>query len=218
MSATLEIKMPERLSPAVLAYLDALGDMTPINEAVAVEERMLFRDHIEEASRTRHKWANRLGVTPTGHLKRAYESVLSAATATGARVEITSPGISRAFRDLEIRPRAKAYLTIPADAASYGKWVKDVKAEGWRIFRPVAPGGKGASRKKGAGAAGPFRNYLMGTKENHPPRVLFWLKKKVTVPQDRDLLPGETDVAQTAKDAIMAQLKRAAAAYKAKSQ
>jgi hypothetical protein len=157
----------------------------------AVQQRTA--DHIAKASVSRHKTADRLGAPHSGFLEFAPGRVRSEGrfphedgkrgfieprNATESSVDIiigNTPGLSRAFHDLVITPKEKKALTIPINAVSYAKSVKKVKAEGYRIHREgrVLKGGKGGG-------------------ETIP---LYVLCGRVTVPQDRGLLPLEEKVA-----------------------
>lgn len=102
--------------------------------------------YIADGASTRHKWANKLGATPTGMLEfRPSRSVSN--SKTGATIFSVSDsssatmviegimGIGRAFHDLEIYPQNASALTVPINKASYAKTVADLKGEGWHIFR-----------------------------------------------------------------------------------
>ena len=64
---------------------------------------------------------------PTGHLEKAARNTIWKAGADGALVTVTSPGITRAFRQLDIRAKGKM-LTIPARPSpeAYGKRAREV--------------------------------------------------------------------------------------------
>ena len=156
-------------------------------------------DHIAKASKDRHKTADRLGAPPSGFLEFAPGRVRSEGMfphddgkrgfieprdTTESSVDIVvgnTPGLSRAFHDLVITPKNKKALTIPINAVSYAKSVKKVKAEGYKIHREgrVLKGGKGGG-------------------ETIP---LYVLCGRVTVPQDRGLLPLEEKIADWAAEA-----------------
>ena len=162
-----------------------------------VQERTA--DHIAQASVTRHKTADRLGAPHSGFLEFAPGRVRSEGRyvdengrrgfieprdATESSVDIVignTPGISRAFHDLVITPKKAKALTIPINAVSYAKSVKKVEAEGYRIHRE----GRVLKGDKGSGG------------DTIP---LYVLCGRVTVPQDRGLLPLEQDIADWAAD------------------
>ena len=63
-------------------------------------------------------------------------------------VEIDVPGITRAYKDLTIRPKFRRYLAIPIHRSSYGKSPKDFsnlifikKKSGSRLLAEKASGG-----------------------------------------------------------------------------
>ena len=93
-------------------------------------------------------------------------------------------GISRAFAPLTLTPKNANALTIPVAAASYGHRVRELRRMGWNIFRP-----------KG-------HDILMGSINGSEAQALYALKKKVTIRQDRSLLPSDKDVSMTINLAI----------------
>lgn len=156
-------------------------------------------DHIAEASVSRHRTADRLGAPHSGFLEFAPGRVRSegryidengergfieprGATESSVNIVIgNTPGMSRAFHDLVITPKKAKALTIPINAVSYAKSVKKVKAEGYKIHRE----GRVLMGETGGGG------------ETIP---LYVLCGRVTVPQDRGLLPLETQIAQWAAE------------------
>ena len=63
-------------------------------------------------------------------------------------VDIDVPGVTRAYRDLTIRPKFRKYLAIPIHRSSYGKSPKDFgdlifikKKNGGRLLAQKTPGG-----------------------------------------------------------------------------
>lgn len=159
-----------------------------------VQERTA--DHIAQASVTRHRTADRLGAPHSRFLEFAPGRVRSVGKfvnedgtrgfieprdATESSVDIVignTPGLSRAFHDLVITPKKAKALTIPINAVSYAKSVKKVKAEGYSIHRE----GRILKGDKGGGDTIP----------------LYVLCGRVTVPQDRGLLPLEEEIAKWA--------------------
>lgn len=175
-------------------------------EDIGFRIQELTADHIARASVSRHKTADRLGAPPSGFLEFAPGRVrlegkyvdedgkrgfIEPRDATESSVDIiigNTPGLSRAFHDLVITPKKAKALTIPINAVSYAKSVKKVKAEGYRIHREgrVLKGGKGGG-------------------ETIP---LYVLCGRVTVPQDRGILPLEREIAEWAEEAAEAFLDR----------
>ena len=85
----------------------------------------LINRHLKRISPTRHRSANRLGATPTGHLE---QRPTFHATSNYAEVVIPIPGINRAFKDLTITPKDAPFLTLPLNAVSYGKRAATVRS------------------------------------------------------------------------------------------
>jgi len=159
-------------------------------------------DYIARGSATRHKWAQKLGAEPTGMLEfEPAEDVSRSKTGAkigldgfnGAEAEIAITGIEgigRAFRDLEIYPVNASALTVPINKASYAKTVKDLKDEGWHIFRRgrVLVGNHGQMT---GGRAVP----------------LFVLCAHVHIPKDAELLPSSALLYGWAIDEAMTELR-----------
>jgi len=165
-----------------------------------VQERTA--DHIAQASVTRHRTADRLGAPHSGFLEFAPGRVRSEGRfphedgkrgfieprdATESSVDIVignTPGLSRAFHDLVITPKKAKALTIPINAVSYAKSVRKVEAEGYSIHRQG--------------------RVLMGGKGGGDTIPLYVLCGRVTVPQDRGLLPMEQEIADWAAESVEA--------------
>jgi hypothetical protein len=80
---------------------------------VATAVRLLVKAALRKDQATKHKTARsfRPPAKPTGYWGRA--RVTYGADAEGAQVHVAAPGITRAFKDLEIHAKGKL-LTIPA--------------------------------------------------------------------------------------------------------
>jgi hypothetical protein len=194
----------EPVSDEASRVLDLLGqglaDRAEVHEFIADRAEHVTRDYLRKISATSHKTANRLGATPSGHLERAAESVTSTSDAEGATVTVTSPGITRAFQDITIKPGAgKKYLTIPATAEAYnrragsftdlrlqffkrGTLLALVKADQSSVATRTE---SGFSSERAAGGKG---------------TVFYWLKKSVFQTQDRTLLPSDQHLIAAAEE------------------
>ena len=158
--------------------------------------RILVQRHLRSVAPSRHRWATLLGGRRTGHLTKGARLVTAHAAADHAVVEVPIPGISRAFGDLTIVPQNADMLTIPARAAggiSYGRRAAEMKALGWKLFR-----GRGSEKAK---------HLLFGRKDGDT-RILYVLKERVTVPMDRELLPLDAEVENTAREAMEKEIVR----------
>lgn len=140
--------------------------------------------YFADGAPSRHKWANKLGATPTGMLEFR-PNVGVSTSKTGAVIFSSSEvgsasaiidgvkGIGRAFGDMDIYPVKASALTVPINKASYAKTVGELVGEGWHIFRRgrTLVGNHG---KTTAGRAVP----------------LFALCGHVHIQQDKELLPS----------------------------
>lgn len=149
--------------------------------------RIEVSGHVRRTASQHHLTATRLGATPTGHLVKGAARITSTATADSATVHIPIAGISRALHDLDIVPVRASMLTIPVAAESYGHRVRELKRHGWKIFRP-----------KG-------HEVLMGVRrKGDKAKNLYALKQRVTVRQDRSLLPTTERMAAVVNQAMAA--------------
>lgn len=140
----------------------------------------LVRGYIEGIAAVRHSSAQRLGGTPQGHLKNAAKSVVAAPEPRAVVVRVDSPGITRAYRDVEIRPKGRfPYLTIPVAGEAYGKRVSTLVGNtGYRMF-------KFRSRKG---------NFLLAARGPDGLRPLYALKEFVRQERDPSLMPPDEEI------------------------
>ena len=180
-----------------------------LRKAMAFNAETLTRDHIIKAAKTRHKTANRLSATQTGYLSKKAESVESQVTGNAdGLIKLTVIGdiFKRVDADVSVKPRLKKWLAIPATAEAYGK-------------RPGELAGLSFIKMKGNLAALVRVSEQKDAKGRLTPDVIFWLKKGVTLPQDRGLLPVEGQYMEAfekaADDYLAALAKRAADSFTA---
>ena len=130
--ASVEIVAPNGLMPPRLK--SAVGELTGAHRrevySVAGEHMAnVVRSYIRSIVPQNHRTAESFtpAATPTGHLEKAARNTIYKATQNGASVQITSPGITRAFHPLNIRMKGKL-LTIPARPSpeAYGRRAREV--------------------------------------------------------------------------------------------
>ena len=181
-----ELAVKATIHPRLTAILRDLGPVAK-RELFSVGASSLashVRNHLRRIAPARHMTASRLGARPTDHIAKGAARVTSQSSANGATVSVPIAGISRAFAPLTLTPKNANALTIPVAAASYGHRVRELRRMGWNIFRP-----------KG-------HDILMGSINGSEAQALYALKKKVTIRQDRSLLPSDKDVSMTINLAI----------------
>lgn len=196
-------------TPMLAAVLEGLEDRTRLHRSIAPYAENTTRDYLIALAPKRHKTADRLGARPTGHLERAAESVTSSSDATQATVSVTSPGISRAFGILKIVPKnGSKYLTIPATAESYGRRARsfnDLRLAvfgGGRYLALVKAEQSNVATRQRSG----FDTERAGSTDKKKGKVYYWLKKSVTLPQDRTLLPSDALLAASAEEGAVSYL------------
>lgn len=164
------------------------GTMRELNRAIGLKVLGRVRDFLADMSLTRHRTADRLGAPHT----RFYEdapgrTVLRRADESGAVVAIeNTPGMSRAYHDLHIRPVRRRWLTVPIHRIAYAKTVRELRQEGRVLFRL---GKKRVLAERS------------GTGKGARIRPLYALCEGVTVPRDPGLLPSRAALRGWAKEA-----------------
>lgn len=155
---------------------------------------VLVRQHLAIESTRRHFTAARLGATPTGHLEQAARMTTFSSDSSSATIHIPGAGISRAFADITLNtptPTGKHYYTIPISRYAYAKRISELRAYGWRIFRP--------GRAK----------ILIGyNSKGDKPTPLYILAAHINQKQDRSLLPSDQQLSAAASTAIITELNR----------
>lgn len=190
-----DIQMPGNLS----RFFEVVGPSGRRNlySAAASAVCALVRSHIASESTVRHSSAQRLGASPTGHLSKGARAITFAADQEHGEVVIPIPGISRAFHDVEIVPTRASRLTIPINALSYGRRVRELQSLGWIMFTPP----KGHDKE----------DILFGSRgkgKNREVVPLYVLKNHVKQKMDKSLMPSQSDISTAAARAIYFELKR----------
>jgi len=141
------------------------------------------RAHVRRYAAGHHASANRLGAMPTGHLEQAAATMQRDADADGGYVSIDSPGFRRVFGIQEIRPSRARALTIPIHAIAYGRRVAEVSRY-HRVFRPRG------------------KSYLAANIDGTL-TPLYALRKSVSIPQDRTMLPTDEQLGESVRRGYM---------------
>ncbi len=178
----LDFSIADKLSPALRqigAQLDGAGRAL-VSEGMAIEVRSLIVRHLAELGDSRHTTANRLGAQPTGFIASLAENFDQSSTvafdSVAATITMRHPTILRATRDVTITAK-KQFLTIPLNAAAYGRRVGE-----FAKFRLVKKGGGKGGEKK---AAKPFDDSIPA----------WLLVRSVTQRRDPTLLPTMDEIA-----------------------
>jgi hypothetical protein len=174
MSVSVDIQVTGN-AQKMLAKLDAkLINRAELHHDIAARAENTVRDWLISLAAKRK---NRFNAPSSDYFALAADSVGSESDATAATVNVTSPGITRAFSDITITPgNGKKYLTIPATAEAYNKRAKTFNDLRLAFFKN--------------GLLALVRPNKDAPKGERPP-VYYWLKKSVTQKQDRTLLPSD---------------------------
>ena len=191
---TVKVETPEnidRLSEKLL------GNMASVYRNAGVRLARCIRNHMRLLASTRHDTANRLGASPTHHFK-ASDVLPPNATTADVSVTVTTPGISRAYHDVDITPVNGQFLTIPLHADAYGISAGEFESSGrGKLFRINRPG----STDKGN---------VLYTKDvlNGKPIPMYALTAHVHQVRDPSLMPTDAKMTEEAIEGAMAAIKQ----------
>ncbi len=180
--------------------LDVVGPAgkAKLTEAGAYSLYVAVMRHVHAYARTHHESAHRLGAQPTGHMEDAVDSISHGPDGNGAAaVTIPIPGFSRVFGDVTVTPKNAKALTIPINSISYGRRAREMRHLGFTLFK---------FGKKEGGRNGILYGYRDGDDHIEP---LYALKSRVTLSQDRSMLPSDEEMSAAAQDGMMAAIRAA---------
>lgn len=175
MSVTLPIPS-DRIAAWMMRFRDGIDASHIVSVAgEAVYEAIL--DKLDSDLSNRHSTADRLGAAPTNHWDNPESYVRLVSSHASADVTLSRPGITRAIKDVTIRPRQASALTIPVAALSYGRRVSEVeRLLGKPLFRP-----------KGT-------NILAASRDDGALEPLYILASSVFQKRDPSMLPSEDEI------------------------
>ena len=170
--------------------------MSSVYKNAGVRLARCIRNHMRLLANTRHDTANRLGATPTGHFK-ASDVLPPNATNSDVSVTVTTPGISRAYHDIDIDPVNGQFLTIPLHADSYGISAREYSERYGKLFRINRKG----STEKGN---------VLYTKDalNGKPIPMYALTAHVHQVRDPSLMPTNDQMTDEALNGALAAIKQ----------
>ena len=193
MELTVDIKT-NRVLDALMKALGPEGrhDLLAV-AALAVKASV--QAHVQRYAHGKHFTAHAFGGRPTGHYEKGSAAMTWEADSERGLVHIPIPGISRAYRDLEITPTLANRLTVPVPSGGstvYGRTVGELRELGWRFFT----GPKGC---------------LFGTRgkgKQRETKLMFVLRTVVQQGRDPSLLPTMQQNSETAAKAMLAECRR----------
>ena len=167
----------DKATPFLNRLEQGLTNRTDLHGYIGGREEQLFQEHVRREAPKRHKTADRLGARRTGHLERASQSIEGSGSATAAIIAFPrSTGLSRAFRSYTLTPKnGSKNITLPVHPLAYGRSIRDFSNIMFINMRGTLVA---ARRVRG--------QEILET--------LYVLKPKVTVPQDRSLLPSDEQI------------------------
>lgn len=184
----MKLEAKVEISPQLTKLMNQLGKegQRVMLDGAATRLTADIRAHVRGVGQSHHKTASALGASPTGHLQKAAASVHKVEIGDAYGVSIESPGFKRVFNPLIIRAKKAKALTIPVHAWAYGKRVSEV-ARTMNVFK--------------------VKN-ILATDHGGTFTPLYALKKSVTIPQDRTLLPSNEELIKSAKQGYLAVIER----------
>lgn len=113
-------------SPAIARIRDGLANRA-FRPAIGEAGKLVLMEHFasKEADANAHRTANRLGARPTGLYAGFARATQYSETSTGVALSIKSDAIRQRLQGGAIKPVNGRYLSIPANAAAYGKRISD---------------------------------------------------------------------------------------------
>lgn len=103
-----------------------------------------IRRHMRMLARTRHGSSSALGAKPSNHFKATDVLEPKIGEDSSVVVAVTTPGISRAYHDIDIYPKEARALAIPLHASAYGISPREINDRGlYTMFRIKKNGTKG---------------------------------------------------------------------------
>lgn len=190
---TVTVETPENISKLSEKLL---GNMESVYRNAGVRLARCIRNHMRLLASTRHDTANKLGATPTGHFK-ASDVLPPNATNADVSVTVTTPGISRAYHDIDIDPVNGQFLTIPLHADAYGLSAREYSERYGKLFRINQKG----STEKGK---------VLYTKDalNGKPIPMYALTAHVHQVRDPSLMPTNAKMTEEAIEGALAAIKK----------
>lgn len=175
-------------------------------------------EHITRAAVFRHTTADTLGASRTGYLEKAAQGLRAIGTDTefGFNIEANAEPFSRTFHPVYVRVKNRKWLAMPCDKRTYGK--SPLNFPGMLDFIVLIPGRLACwvMRKE------PKKQQEVKVQKPKKPRkarksrpiergemdIVFWGKKSVKLPQDRGLLPNDTEFLNLIDAGLNAELRR----------
>lgn len=173
-----------------------LGNMESVYRNAGVRLARCIRNHMRLLASTRHDTANKLGASPTHHFK-ASDVLPPNATSADVSVTVTTPGISRAYHDIDIDPVNGQFLTIPLHADAYGLSASEYSERYGKLFRINQRG----STEKGKVL---YTSDVLTKK----PVPLFALVSHVHQVRDPSLMPTNDKMTEEAINGALAAIKK----------
>lgn len=187
----IQIKATDEATPILVELRSELTNRTELNKYIGASSEAGTRSYLRKIAPNKHATANKLGASPTGYLIKRAELVEGTGNRDRAKITVTGAIFKRVFGPVTVTARKKKMLTIPWRAEAYGKRAGEFGDE---LFVYRSKQGRAFLARNVGGIM----------------QLLYLLKRSVTLPQDRSLLPSDEQFAQFAELAARAYLRKRA--------
>lgn len=201
-----KLSTTDSATPALALLSSSLKDRRAFHKTLAGLAEDVTRDHIRTAAASRHRTAARLGAQPTNHLTRLSEGIESRSDGAGVVMRVPGAIFRRVLGPVTVQPVRRKWLTIPAQAKAYGRRAGEVGnlrfvkfSENLAALIDGGMSGAYRARKPVKKARAAKRRAARKSQAASKLDVVYRLKKKTTLPQDRELLPGDDKYKATAE-------------------
>lgn len=174
-------------------YADRLAkQMSSVYRNAGERLARCIRQHMRMLAASRHGTSSKLGASPSNHFK-ASDVLEPVVTADGVTVSVTTPGISRAYHDIDIFPKEASALAIPLHASAYGFSPREINDRGtYKMFR---------IKKGGVPGNVLYRN------EDGELIAMYALTQHVHQVQDPSLMPTDKEMTDAAIEGVLVAVK-----------
>jgi hypothetical protein len=174
---------PQGAIAKLVRGLDGQGRID-LHAAMGTEVQQVTASHVGALERSPSSLLTKLGAAPTNFYKHAAERTESpaalASDGNAATLTLNWPGVGRAFRTITVVPVNAKALAIPMDRLAVGRSPRDC----WAELGLFIPKGKG----------------FIAMRQGNQIKVMWLLRRSVTQPQNRALLPSEAQWERAAAD------------------
>lgn len=173
---------PNGVIGQLIKKLDGQGRID-LHAAMGTEVQQVTASHVGALERSPDSLLKKLGAAPTNFYKHAAERTESpaalASDGNAATLTLNWPGVKRAFQTIVVVPVNAKALAIPMDRLAVGRSPRDC----WAELGLFIPKGKD----------------FIAMRVGNQIKMMWLLRRSVTQPQNRALLPSDAQWQEAAK-------------------